>query len=622
MRKILSLFLVFCLVTVFIVRSSVPVFAAYQYDSKFASSGSAVGFLNIPLGMTIDSSGNIYVADEHNQRIEEFNSIGLYHQQWKLLEMWGDSFSQVLPVDVKLGSDGKIYVSAYMFLSAGGYFGEIFRFDQDGSNLEGVASNFNAYGGIAFDSHGNIYAADVEEQKVYEFSATDFSEVREWGSYGSGDGQFINGPTALALDGADNVYVVDNGNNRIQKFAYDGTFIKKWGGSGSGDGQFNSPNYIAMDSFGHIYVTDSGNQRVEEFDSDGGFIAQIGSGGSGDGQFQNPQGIAFDSANNLFVSDVTKNNVQKFTNPTPSPTPTPTLTPTPTPSQPTCSPSSSSVVLSGGSVDATITASGGDGTYTWLAGGSDSVNTSGSGNSIATVTYSSTGEYYVFATSNGIQSTGCVVDVVNPTPTSSPGSNSNSSVSLPPNQGITPTCSTTPNGSPNLFQINTKKDSATIYFSPVGNTQNYQISYGFDSSANQFNVMTNQGSSTGVLSFTVGSLPSNATIYFKVFAQNNCSQGAWSNTMQAKTNGGVYYKNIISQILSLLPKQTTVLGAKTSKVLGAKTRCENYTVQAGDSLWGIASLKLGNGAKYKSIMQENNLSSNKLNVGQTLKVGC
>ncbi|HVT01111.1 MAG TPA: hypothetical protein VHE53_02640, partial [Patescibacteria group bacterium] len=62
---------------------------------------------------------------------------------------------------------------------------------------------------------------------------------------------------------------------------------------------------------------------------------------------------------------------------------------------------------------------------------------------------------------------------------------------------------------------------------------------------------------------TINSLPSNSTVYFKVFAQNNCGVGAWSNIMQARTNGGAYYKNIISQILSVLPQQTTVLGAKT-----------------------------------------------------------
>lgn len=145
----------------------------------------------------------------------------------------------------------------------------------------------------------------------------------------------------------------------------------------------------------------------------------------------------------------------------------------------------------------------------------------------------------------------------NPLPTPIPGGASSSTPS-------TPTCATTPNGAPSLFQINTTKNAATLFFSPVGSAQNYLISYGFDSNANQYNVLTNMGASSGVLSYTVNELPINATVYFKVYAQNNCSQGNWSNTMQITTNWRVFYKNFVSQVLSILPRQTTVLGTKAS----------------------------------------------------------
>ena len=65
--------------------------------------------------------------------------------------------------------------------------------------------------------------------------------ISTWGSPGSGNGQF-NSPSGMDLDFKGHLYVVDSGNNRIQKFnATDGKFISKWGSSGSGPGQFSSP---------------------------------------------------------------------------------------------------------------------------------------------------------------------------------------------------------------------------------------------------------------------------------------------------------------------------------------------------------------------------------------------
>jgi DNA-binding beta-propeller fold protein YncE len=75
-----------------------------------------------------------------------------------------------------------------------------------------------------------------------------------WGSRGSGNGQF-DSPSGIDLDFRGNVYVVDTGNNRIQKLnATDGKFITKWGSSGSGPGQFVIPTGIAVDlKTGSVY---------------------------------------------------------------------------------------------------------------------------------------------------------------------------------------------------------------------------------------------------------------------------------------------------------------------------------------------------------------------------------
>src|SRR5437870_4464335 len=88
--------------------------------------------------------------------------------------------------------------------------------------------------------------------------------LTQWGSYGSGNGQF-NYPVGVATDAAGNVYVTDNSNNRIQKFTNTGTYLIQWGSYGSGDGQFNGPFGVATDVAGNVYVTDFSNHRIQKF---------------------------------------------------------------------------------------------------------------------------------------------------------------------------------------------------------------------------------------------------------------------------------------------------------------------------------------------------------------------
>ena len=74
----------------------------------------------------------------------------------------------------------------------------------------------------------------------------------------------------MAADGSGNVYTADGGNHRIQKFTSDGTFVTQWGSTGSGDGQFNiGPFVVAVDGSGNVYVADG---RIQKFASDGTFL--------------------------------------------------------------------------------------------------------------------------------------------------------------------------------------------------------------------------------------------------------------------------------------------------------------------------------------------------------------
>ena len=86
----------------------------------------------------------------------------------------------------------------------------------------------------------------------------------KFGTYGSGDGQF-NSPKGVAVDSTGKIYVADMLNYRIQVFSSNGTFLFKFGTYGSGDGQFDGPYGVAVDSTGKIYVSDLGNSRIEVF---------------------------------------------------------------------------------------------------------------------------------------------------------------------------------------------------------------------------------------------------------------------------------------------------------------------------------------------------------------------
>ena len=75
----------------------------------------------------------------------------------------------------------------------------------------------------------------------------------------------MRGPAGLAVDGENNLFVVDSQNHRVQKFTRDGQYLGGWGSEGSDPGQFNKPWGICTDNEGDVYVADWKNDRVQKF---------------------------------------------------------------------------------------------------------------------------------------------------------------------------------------------------------------------------------------------------------------------------------------------------------------------------------------------------------------------
>ena len=142
--------------------------------------------------------------------------------------------------------------------------------------------------------------------------ASDYVFVRDWGSYGTGDGQFRQ-PESVALDAAGDVYVVESHGDRLQKFTSEGTFLAKWGSTGGGDGQFDWPAGVAVDAIGDVYVADHENHRVQKFTSGGVFATKWGSQGTGNGEFNGPARLDIGGSGDVYVADHWNHRVQRFT---------------------------------------------------------------------------------------------------------------------------------------------------------------------------------------------------------------------------------------------------------------------------------------------------------------------
>jgi hypothetical protein len=157
----------------------------------------------------------------------------------------------------------------------------------------------------------DVYVVDKGNNRIQKFTSVG-TYLTRWGTSGSGDGQFLS-PSGAAVDANLDVFVADSGNCRIQKFTNTGAYLTQWGTEGSGDGQFDHPSGVTVDNKGSVYVVDRGNHRIQKFTGSGTYLTQWGAFGSGDGQFDSPQGVAVDGDDNVYVVDTGNNRIQKFT---------------------------------------------------------------------------------------------------------------------------------------------------------------------------------------------------------------------------------------------------------------------------------------------------------------------
>lgn len=235
--------------------------------TPWGSSGSALGqFLNPCDIATHYATRNIFVADTGNDRIQKFRASTNPITSWPC-QVWvayGTGQGQVKqPVALAIDqSTGDVYVS-----DRGN--NRIQKFDKGGHFI--VARNNLWASGMSVDSEGYLYISLIRSNKIYKLTP-DLETKLEWGSPGHANGEFYY-PRGIAVDHKDYVYVVDSGNFRVQKFNQIGEHVNSWGGFGNGDGQFKVAHGITYDFNSYrVNVSDSFLSRIQLFTEDGHFI--------------------------------------------------------------------------------------------------------------------------------------------------------------------------------------------------------------------------------------------------------------------------------------------------------------------------------------------------------------
>ena len=170
-------------------------------------------------------------------------------------------------------------------------------------------AKFGWVSGMALDKTGNIWLFNKGEDPVQCYQP-DGTFVRTWGK-----GDFQD-PHHIRFDHEGNVWVADFGLHIVQKYTPEGELLMQLGEKGvSGDDQthFNKPTDMVIAPNGDIFVTDGyGNRRVVHFDKDGNYIKEWGSFGTGKAQFILPHAIVMDAAGHLYVADRNSGRIMIF----------------------------------------------------------------------------------------------------------------------------------------------------------------------------------------------------------------------------------------------------------------------------------------------------------------------
>ncbi len=309
--------------------------------------GSTASF-NSPQGVTVDHSGNVYVADSWNDTIRkitpagEVTTISGSPGAPGADDGVGNAARFNSPCGIAVDQSGTLYVADSLNetirkISSGGQVTTLAGLAGAAGSDDGVgnAARFNYPVALALDASGVLYVADMWNSSIRAITpageVTTFAgAATSWGSAdGTGAAAQFYGPFGVAVDPAGNVYVADSDNQAIRKLSPSAvvtTFAGAPPGLGSVDAtgtaaRFNHPQGLAVDAAQNLYVADSDNQTIRKITA-GGEVTTLaglaGVSGSDDGNgssalFYHPSGVAVDLAGNVYVADNQNSTIRKIT---------------------------------------------------------------------------------------------------------------------------------------------------------------------------------------------------------------------------------------------------------------------------------------------------------------------
>ena len=304
--------------------------------------GAAARF-SIPTGIAVDSTGNVYVADNGNYTVRKISPDGLVSTlagtagQRAIVNGIGADARFAWLIGITADPTGNIFVSDNGTIRKITNSGVVSDFAGGGSGAQdgtGLVATFAGPQGLGSDAAGNIYVADAGNCAIRKITPSALVTTLAGlpGIPGATNGpagtSLLFDPRGLTVDSTGNVFVADYGNSAIRKITASGTVSTFAGGPltrGSADGPadqagFNEPMGIAMDASGNLFVADNRNQTIRKITPAGVVSTLAGSPevtGTADGvgsaaRFNSPQSVVADGSGIVYVADTMNHSIRKI----------------------------------------------------------------------------------------------------------------------------------------------------------------------------------------------------------------------------------------------------------------------------------------------------------------------